>query len=149
MKAALGWLMNARLEIAWQVIGVAMDCYACARQCIMLRTQFDDRPMTSHQPVQNYLAWMIAGINKMQFIPLHSPRLKDQGRLHHSHVSMVRRNYAAMALEVARRPCYLLGANGTTDEYPLFRRICNLEVKTYEGTHNIDTWILAAEATEI
>ncbi len=151
LKAALGCLTNARLGIAWGAIGAAMACYDCARQYTMLRTQFDDRPIASHQLVQNELAWMITEITKAQFITLHATRLKDQGRLHHhTHVSMIKRNNAAMALEVARRARDLLGANGITDEYPVFRHMCNLEtVKTYEGTHNIHTLILGAHITGI
>ena len=150
LKAALGCLTNARLGIAWGAIGAAMACYDCARQYTILRTQFDDRPIASHQLVQNELAWMITEITKAQFITLHATRLKDSGRQHHAHVSMIKRNNAEMALEVARRARDLLGANGITDEYPIFRHMCNLEtVKTYEGTHNIHTLILGAHVTGI
>ena len=150
LKAALGCLTNARLGIAWGAIGAAMACYDCARQYTVLRTQFDDRPIASHQLVQSELAWMITEITKAQFITLHATRLKDSGRQHHAHVSMIKRNNAEMALEVARRARDLLGANGITDEYPIFRHMCNLEtVKTYEGTHNIHTLILGAHVTGI
>ena len=150
LKAALGCLTNARLGIAWGTIGAAMACYDCARQYTILRTQFDDRPIASHQLVQSELAWMITEITKAQFITLHVTRLKDKGRQHHAHVSMIKRNNAEMALEVARRARDLLGANGITDEYPIFRHMCNLEtVKTYEGTHNIHTLILGSHVTGI
>ena len=63
---------------------------------------------------------------------------------------MIKRSNAEMALEVARRARDLLGANGITDEYPIFRHMCNLEtVKTYEGTHNIHTLILGSHVTGI
>ena len=150
LKAALGCLTNARLGIAWGAIGAAMACYDCARQYTILRTQFDDRPIASHQLVQSELAWMITEITKAQFITLHVTRLKDKGRQRHAHVSMIKRNNAEMALEVARRARDLLGANGITDEYPIFRHMCNLEtVKTYEGTHNIHTLILGSHVTGI
>lgn len=150
LKAALGCLTNARLGIAWGTIGAAMACYDCARQYTILRTQFNDRPIASHQLVQNELADMITEITKAQFITLHATRLKDQGRSQHAHVSMIKRSNAAMALDVARRSRDLLGANGITDEYPVFRHMCNLEtVKTYEGTHNIHTLILGSHITGI
>ena len=150
LKAALGCLTNARLGIAWGTIGAAMACYDCARQYTMLRKQFGDRPIASHQLVQGELAWMITEITKAQFMTLHATRLKDAGRSHHAHVSMIKRNNAAMALEVARRARDLLGANGITDEYPVFRHMCNLEtVKTYEGTHNIHTLVLGSHVTGV
>ena len=150
LKAALGCLTNARLGIAWGTIGAAMACYDCARQYTMLRKQFGDRPIASHQLVQNELAWMITEITKAQFLTLHATRLRDKGRLRHAHVSMIKRNNAEMALEVARRSRDLLGANGIIDEYPIFRHMCNLEtVKTYEGTHNIHTLVLGAHVTGV
>ena len=150
LKAALGCLTNARLGIAWGTIGAAMACYDCARQYAILRTQFNDRPIASHQLVQSELAWMITEITKAQFMTLHATRLKDAGRSHHAHVSMIKRSNAEMALEVARRARDLLGANGITDEYPIFRHMCNLEtVKTYEGTHNIHTLVLGSHVTGI
>ena len=150
LKAALGCLTNARLGIAWGAIGAAMACYDCARQYTILRTQFDDRPIASHQLVQGELADMITEITKAQFMTLQATRLKDAGRLHHAQVSMIKRNNATMALDVARRARDLLGANGITDEYPIFRHMCNLEtVKTYEGTHNIHTLVLGAHVTGI
>ncbi len=150
LKAALGCLTNARLGIAWGTIGAAMACYDCARQYTILRKQFGDRPIASHQLVQNELAWMITEITKAQFITLHATRLKDEGRLHHAHVSMIKRNNAEMALKVARRARDLLGANGIIDEYPVFRHMCNLEtVKTYEGTHNIHTLVLGSHVTGV
>ena len=49
-----------------------------------------------------------------------------------------------------RRARDLLGANGTTDEHPIFRHMCYLEtVKTYEGTHNIHTLIFGSHVTGI
>ena len=51
-------------------------------------------------------------------------------------------------METARRARDLLGANGITDEFPIFRHMCNLEtVKTYEGTHNIHTLVIANRVT--
>ncbi len=150
LKAALSCLSNARMGIGWGTIGAAMACYDCARQYTTMRTQFDNRPIASHQLVQNELAFMITEITKAQFMTLHAARLKDKGKLHFSHVSMIKRNNAQMAIEIARRARDLLGANGITDEYPIFRHMCNLEtVKTYEGTHNIHTLVLGARVTGV
>ena len=58
-------------------IGAAMDCYETARQYSIVRKQFDDRPIASHQFVQEKLAWMITEITKAQLLALHAGRLKD------------------------------------------------------------------------
>ncbi len=150
LKAPLSCLTQARYGIGWGVIGAAMDCYETARQYSIDRKQFDDRPIASHQLVQEKLAWMITEITKAQLLALHAGRLKDQGKLDPAHVSMLKRNNAAMALECARLSRDLLGANGIMDEYPIMRHMCNLEtVKTYEGTDHIHALVIGEHVTGI
>ena len=150
LKAALACLTQARYGIGWGVIGAAMDCYETARQYAVVRKQFDNRPIASHQLVQEKLAWMITEITKAQLLAVHAGRLKDQGRLEPAHVSMLKRNNTAMALECARLSRDLLGANGITDEYSIMRHLCNLEtVKTYEGTDHIHTLVIGERVTGI
>ncbi len=150
LKTALACLTEARYGIGWGCIGAAMACYETARQYTLVRKQFNNRPLASHQLVQKELAWMITEISKAQLLAYHAARLKSQGRLHYSHVSMLKRNNAWMALETARRSRDLLGANGITDEYPVFRHMSNLEtVKTYEGTDNIHALAIGERVTGI
>ena len=150
LKAALGCLSQARFGIGWGVVGAAMDCYETARQYTILRKQFDDKPIASHQLVQEKLADMITEITKAQLLALHSGRVKDQGKLEPAHISMLKRNNVRMALECARSSRDLLGANGIMDEYPIMRHMCNLEtVKTYEGTDHIHTLVIGERVTGV
>ena len=150
LKAPLSCLTQARFGIGWGVLGAAMDCYETAREYSTLRKQFDDRPIASHQLVQEKLAWMITEITKAQLLALHAGRLKDQKKLEPAHVSMLKRNNVAMALECARLSRDLLGANGITDEYPIMRHLCNLEtVKTYEGTDHIHALVIGERVTGV
>ena len=150
LKAALGCLTQARYGIGWGVIGAAMDCFETARQYTIDRKQFDNRPIASHQLVQEKLADMITEITKAQLLALHAGRLKDSGRLDPAHVSMLKRNNVAMALNCARTARDLLGGNGIMDEYPIMRHMCNLEtVKTYEGTDHIHTLVIGERVTGI
>jgi glutaryl-CoA dehydrogenase len=150
LKAPLSCLTQARFGIGWGVLGAAMDCYETAREYSTLRKQFDDRPIASHQLVQEKLAWMITEITKAQLLAVHAGRLKDQGKLEPAHVSMLKRNNVAIALECARLSRDLLGANGITDEYPIMRHLCNLEtVKTYEGTDHIHALVIGERVTGV
>ncbi|HEY6393540.1 MAG TPA: acyl-CoA dehydrogenase family protein [Bryobacteraceae bacterium] len=150
LKGPLGCLSQARFGIGWGVVGAAMDCYETARQYSILRKQFDDRPIASHQLVQEKLAWMITEITKAQLLALHCGRLKDQGKLEPAHISMLKRNNVAMALECARLSRDLLGANGIMDEYPIMRHMCNLEtVKTYEGTDHVHALVIGERVTGV
>jgi len=150
MRGPLSCLTQARFGIGWGVIGAAMDCYETARSYSVIRKQFDDRPIASHQLVQEKLAWMITEITKAQLLAVHAGRLKDQKKLEPAHVSMLKRNNVAMALDCARLSRDLLGANGITDEYPIMRHLCNLEtVKTYEGTDHIHALVIGERVTGI
>jgi glutaryl-CoA dehydrogenase len=150
LKGPLGCLSQARYGIGWGVLGAAMDCYETARQYSIIRKQFDDRPIASHQLVQEKLAWMITEITKGQLLAVHAGRLKDQGKIEPAHISMLKRNNAAMALECARLSRDLLGANGITDEFPIMRHLCNLEtVKTYEGTDHIHALVIGERVTGV
>jgi glutaryl-CoA dehydrogenase len=150
LRAALSCLTQARYGIGWGVIGAAMDCYETARAYSVLRKQFDGKPIASHQLVQEKLADMVTEITKAQLLALHAGRLKDQGKLDPAHVSMLKRNNVAMALDCARAARDLLGANGIMDEYPIMRHMCNLEtVKTYEGTDHIHALVIGERVTGI
>lgn len=150
LKAALACLTQARYGIGWGVVGAAMDCYETARHYSTVRKQFDDRPIASHQLVQEKLAWMITEITKAQLLALHAGRLKDKAKLEPAHVSMLKRNNVAVALECARLARDLMGANGIMDEYPIMRHMANLEtVKTYEGTDHVHALVIGERVTGI
>jgi len=150
LKAALGCLTQARYGIGWGVIGAAMDCYETARSYSLVRKQFDDKPIASHQLVQEKLADMITEITKAQLLALHVGRLKDQGKIEPAHISMLKRNNVGIALDCARKSRDLLGGNGIMDEYPIMRHMCNLEtVKTYEGTDHIHTLVIGERVTGV
>ncbi len=150
LKGPLLCLSQARFGIGWGVLGAAMDCYETARQYTILRKQFDDRPLASHQLVQEKLAWMITEITKAQLLAIQAGRLKDQGKLEPAHISMLKRNNVTIALECARLSRDLLGANGITEEYPIMRHLCNLEtVKTYEGTDHIHALVIGERVTGV
>lgn len=150
LKGPLSCLSQARFGIGWGVIGAAMDCYETARHYSVVRKQFDDRPIASHQLVQEKLADMITEITKAQLLAIQCGRLKDQGRIEPAHISMLKRNNVAIALECARLSRDLLGANGIMDEYPIMRHLCNLEtVKTYEGTDHIHALVIGERVTNV
>jgi glutaryl-CoA dehydrogenase len=150
LKAPLSCLTQARFGIGWGALGAAMACYNEALEYAKVRKQFDDKPIAAHQLIQAKFADMITEITKAQLLALQVGRLKDQGRADAAHVSMLKRNNAKIALDVARAARDILGANGVADEYPIFRHMCNLEsVFTYEGTHNIQTLIIGERVTGI
>ena len=150
LKSPLMCLNQARYGIAWGAVGAAMSCYDTALQYSQLRKQWHDKPIASHQLVQEKLVWMISEITKAQLLVLQVGRLKDAKKVKPYHISMAKRNNVWMALECARMARDVLGANGITDDYPVMRHMMNLEsVKTYEGTHDIHTLIIGQAITGV
>lgn len=150
LKGPLSCLSQARFGIGWGVLGAAMDCYETARAYTVFRKQFDDRPIASHQLVQEKLANMITEITKAQLLAIQAGRLKDSGRIDPAHISMLKRNNVGMALDCARLSRDLMGANGIIDEYPIMRHLCNLEtVKTYEGTDHVHALVIGERVTGV
>lgn len=65
-------------------------------------------------------------------------------------ISLVKRNSASKALNIARVARDMLGANGISDEYHIMRHVTNLEsVVTYEGTDDVHALILGRAITGI
>jgi len=150
LKAALSCLNQARYGIGWGALGAAMECFDTAVKYAKERKQFGGRPIASHQLVQEKLVWMLSEITKGQLVALQVGRLKDQGRAQHYHISLLKKNNVWVALESARKARDILGANGITGDYPVFRHMVNLEsVYTYEGTHDIHTLVLGQHITGI
>lgn len=150
LKAPLSCLTQARYGIGWGALGAAMACYDTALAYAKVRKQFHDRPIASHQLVQEKLAWMITEITKGQLLALHVGRLKDRGRADFSHISMLKMNNVWMALVSARKARDVLGANGIVDDYCIMRHMNNLEsVSTYEGTHDIHKLIIGEKITGV
>jgi glutaryl-CoA dehydrogenase len=147
LKGPLSCLTQARYGIAWGAIGAGMACFREALEYSKERRVFD-RPLGSLQIPQQKLAWMATELTKAQLLALRLGRLKDEGKLHHSMVSMAKMNNVDIALQIARQARDMLGANGIVDDYCSMRHMVNLEtVRTYEGTHDIHTLIIGKELT--
>jgi glutaryl-CoA dehydrogenase len=130
-------------------VGAALACFDEALRYGKSRVQFD-RPIAGYQLQQHRLVEMLTEITKAQLLCVQLGRLKDQGKLRHTQVSLAKRNNVNMACDIAREARRLLGANGILVEYQAMRHMANLEsVYTYEGTHDIHTLILGEDLTGI
>src|ERR1700686_712062 len=150
LEGPLSCLTQGRYGIGWGAIGAAMACYDTALQYAKTRKQFQNKPIASHQLVQDKLVFMITEISKAQLLALHIGRRKDQGRVDPTHISMLKMNNVWMAMEAARKARDILGANGIVDDYCIMRHMNNLEsVYTYEGTHDIHRLVIGERITGI
>ncbi len=109
-----------------------------------------NRPLAATQAIQIRLAEMSRKITLAQLLSLQLGRLKDQGLMSPSHVSLAKWNNCRAAIEVARDARDILGGSGISAEYVPIRHALNLEsVITYEGTETIHQLTIGRELTGI
>lgn len=149
MRGPLSCLSEARFGILYGVMGAARACYEAALNYSKERSQFGSS-IASFQLTQQKLVEMMVVVNRGTLLAHHLGRMKDEHRLTSDQVSFGKLDNVRNALEVARTARSILGANGITLEYPVFRHMANLEtVYTYEGTNEIHTLILGQAITGI
>jgi glutaryl-CoA dehydrogenase len=149
LKGPMGCLNNARFGISWGTLGAAEACWHAARQYVLDRDQFG-KPLAANQLIQKKLADMQTEISLGLQGCLQAGRLKERDELAPELISLLKRNSCGKALDIARMARDMHGGNGISDEYPVFRHMCNLEtVNTYEGTHDIHALILGRAQTGI
>ena len=149
LKGPFGCLTRARYGIAWGALGAAEFCWHAARDYVLERRQFG-RPLAANQLIQKKLADMQTEIAVGLTACHRLGRLFDEGAAAHEAVSMLKRNSAGKALDVARAARDMHGGNGIADEYHVIRHVMNLEtVNTYEGTHDVHALILGRAQTGI
>ncbi len=149
LAAPFACLNNARFGICWGAMGAAEFCWHAARQYTMDRSQFG-RPLAANQLVQKKLADMQTEVTLGLLGCLHLSRLRDAGKASPEMVSLLKRNCAGKALEIARMARDMHGGNGIADTYHVIRHLMNLEtVNTLEGTHDIHALVLGRAQTGI
>lgn len=149
LKGPLSCLTQARYGITWGVIGAAQACLEEALSYTEDRVLFD-RPLAHNQAVQIRLADMARRITTAQLLSLRLGRLKDQGQMQPTQVSVAKWNNCRMAIDIARDARDLLGGSGISAEYVAIRHMLNLEsVITYEGTETVHQLVVGKELTDV
>jgi glutaryl-CoA dehydrogenase len=147
--APFACLNNARFGICWGAMGAAEFCWHASRQYALDRKQFG-RPLAANQLIQKKLADMQTEITLGLHACLHLSRLRDSGKASPEMVSLLKRNNAGKALDIARQARDIHGGNGISDEYHVIRHLLNLEtVNTLEGTHDVHALVLGRAQTNI
>jgi len=149
LAGPFGCLNKARFGIAWGAMGAAEFCWHAARQYTLDRKQFG-RPLAANQLIQLKLVNMQTEIALGLQAALRVGRLIDADRWSPEMLSIIKRNAAGKALDIARMARDMHGGNGISDEFHVIRHVMNLEaVNTYEGTHDIHALILGRAQTGI
>ena len=149
LKGPLSCLTQARYGIAWGVIGAAQACLSEVLNYTQDRIVFH-KPLANNQAIQLRLADMARRITTAQLLALQLGRMKDQGRMTPTQVSIAKWNNCRAALDIARDARDILGGAGISAEYTPIRHMLNLEsVITYEGTETIHQLVVGKELTGV
>ena len=149
LSGPFGCLNKARYGIAWGAIGAAEFCWHAAHQYPLDRHQFG-KPLAATPLVQKKLADIQTEITLALHASLRLGRLMDEDKSSPEMISLLKRNNAGKALDIARLSRDMHGGNGISDEFHVIRHLMNLEtVNTYEGTHDVHALILGRAQTGI
>ena len=148
MKGPFSCLNNARLGIAFGVLGSAESCIEKALEYSLDRQLFGES-LANKQITQIKLADLVTDWNMGMLGCLHHVADKvDEGSYDPIMISVVKKNSCEKALNTARVCRDILGGNGISGEYEIMRHLTNLEsVYTYEGTNDIHRLIIGNKLT--
>ena len=142
LKGPFTCLNDARLGISFGTLGAAESCIDQVIDYTTQRKQFDQF-LAEKQLIQFKIADMITEYNLALSACYQVAQLKDQEEAIPEMISMIKRNSCQKSLDIARKSRDILGGNGISEEYNVFRHLTNLEtVNTYEGTADIHALIL-------
>ena len=148
MSGPFSCLSDARLGIAFGVMGAAETCIDIAVKYARDRTLFGET-LSQKQLFQLKIAEAVSEYNLGLLGCHHVAEYMDKGERVPEMISLVKKNSCLKALNIARVCRDILGGNGISEEYDVFRHLCNLEtVYTYEGTNDIHGLILGQYITE-
>ena len=149
LRGPLSCLTQARYGIVWGALGSLEAVYEEALAFAQSRVTFG-QPIASRQLVQAKLADMLTDHTRGLLAAWRLGRLKDEGKMVHTQVSLAKRGNVRAALKASRAARDILGASGITLEYSSIRHMLNLEtVDTYEGTYDIHTLVLGRDVTGV
>ena len=148
LRGPFSCLNSARLGISFGVLGSAEYCMNKALDYAKDRRLFGES-LANKQLFHMKMANMVTEYNLALLSCLHVANVVDNDKMYPEMISLIKRNSCAKSLSIVRECRDILGGNGISEEYEIFRHLCNLEtVNTYEGTFDIHSLILGAHVTD-
>jgi len=149
MKGPFSCLNDARLGISFGVLGAMESCMETALDYSMNRKMFGSF-LAEKQLIQGKFADMATEYNLGLLSALEVADKVDNKEMIPEMISLIKRNNCNKSLQIARTCRDILGGNGISGEYKIFRHLINLEtVNTYEGTFDVHSLILGNHLTNL
>ena len=142
-KSLFQCFSQARFGIGWGMIGAAQACYEAAHNFVTIR-EVSGGMLDGKQFIHGDFAKMARFISCMQLFANEMTVLKEEKKLEHEYISMVKMNNCDLAFEVARIADEIVASSSKTDEICIGRHLNNSRaVGTYEGTCYVHELIIA------
>ena len=131
-------LEHGRYSVAWGSVGIAQACLDACRTYAAERRQFG-APIADHQLIRAMLTEMIVDVRAARLLCLRAGYLRDTGDPSSLMETMAAKYFASrVATRTANDAVQIHGANGMTEEYPVFRYLRDSKVtEIIEGSTQI------------
>ena len=141
-------LIQGRIAVAWEALGIAMGAFEAALDYCGKRKQFG-RPISGFQLIQEKLVNMLEDITCMQALLVQLNQTEAvNGEVRSSQASLAKRACCRRARRVCSIAREVLGGNGILLEYGVARLFADMEaVYSYEGTDEMNTLIVGRSLT--
>ncbi|RFA11353.1 acyl-CoA dehydrogenase [Subtercola boreus] len=144
-----GLLMNSRVWVAWQSVGLQFAAYDCALEYALGREQFG-KPLASFQLVQDKLVRLLENATTSLGTMVRIAQLQQAGTLHSEQAALAKAACSARMRESVALGRGILGGNGISTDYGMARAFADAEaIFSYEGSYEINTLVVGRAITGI
>lgn len=142
-------LRNMRSDVAWIATGAMAGAYEAALKYTTERTQFG-KPLAGFQLIQEKLAHMLSNVTASLALVTRLTHQQEAGIYKDENSALAKMFTARMLRETAALAREVCGGNGILLDTDVARFHADAEaIYSYEGTHDINSLIVARAATGI
>ncbi|MFO7965091.1 MAG: acyl-CoA dehydrogenase family protein [Desulfobacterales bacterium] len=143
LKIGLSGLDMGRIGIAAQALGIAQGAFEASVKYSKERQQFN-KPISSFQTIQNYLADMATDIDAGRLMVYRACALKDAGKPFGAEAAMAKLYCSTMSVRVTDKAVQIHGGYGYSKEYDVERYFRDAKVtEIYEGTSEVQRMVIS------
>lgn len=143
LKIGLKALDTGRLGIAAQALGIAQAAFDASVEYSKERQQFN-KPISSFQTIQNYLAEMATRIDAARLLLYRACAFKDEKKSFSAEAAMAKYYCSELATWAASLAVQIHGGYGYSKEYDVERFYRDAKVtEIYEGTNEVQKMVIA------
>ncbi len=143
LRIGLVALDTGRIGVAAQALGIAQAAFEASVKYSKERQQFN-RPISSFQTIQNYLADMATEIDAARLLVYRACDLKDSGQPFGTEAAMAKLYCGSMASRVTNLAVQIHGGYGYSKEYDVERYFRDAKVtEIYEGTSEVQRMVIS------